>query len=228
MEQRNCNEFLKTFVEEIFPFFQKPQIEVFQSKKDEFVQCLNGISGRNYQTANESYIEFVKVVSLSLFKKGSFIKKTSEGCPFRVEFPKRLSKKNILFWLNRQNEFWDYSEYSLMHNKYRITYNELKEIIRNNNIGVNRQLRNFGDFLSTESRDYKTQFYLVYGEIKLQKAKAIIREHIYYALSDYIRKNNLDLYFILKNLYYPTDYERILREFTERKIGMAETLKKVM
>ncbi|MBR6124865.1 hypothetical protein IKQ19_14920 [Candidatus Saccharibacteria bacterium] len=228
MGQRSCDEILKIFVEDIFPFCQNFQIQVFQSKNQEFIQCLNGISGYNYKTVDESYVEFVKAVSLSLFKNGSFIKGTSEVYPFRVEFPKKLSKKNVLFWLERQNEFLDYSEYSLMYNKYNIAYNDLKEIIRNNNISINRRLRNFGDILSTESRDYKTQFYLVYREIKLQKAKAIMREHIYYALSEYIRKNNLDLYFILKNLYYPTDYERVLREFTERKIGMAETLKKVM
>ena len=78
------------------------------------------------------------------------------------------------------------------------------------------------------SNKYKTQFYLIYREIKLQKAKAIMRSHIYYALSEYIRKNNLGIYFILKDLYDPTDYDQILREFIERKIGGVETLKKVM
>lgn len=141
MGQRSRDEFLKAFVEEIFPFYQEFQIEISPFKKDEFIQCLNEISSCNCQEVNESYEDFVKAVSVKLFMEGSFFKNTSKTFPFKAVFPKELSKKKILDLVDHQNDFFDYSEYSLMYNKYRITYDDLKKIIRNNNININRRLR---------------------------------------------------------------------------------------
>lgn len=220
---RSYNDILQKFSEEIFSYEREFQIVVFQAKNALFVKCLSDITNCVYQTPYDAYSDFVKKISLELFSnKGIFEKKTSEKFPFKISFPKALGGKKIL----RQMKYLKDPEY--YYDCFGLGYKDLLKIVRNQNIDVNRRLKLLGDCFSISSNKYKTQFYLVYREIKLQKAKAIMREHIYYALSEYIRKNKLGLYFVLKNLYYPTDYDRILREFTERKISVAETLKKVM
>ncbi len=220
---RSYNDILQKFSEEIFSYEREFQIVVFQAKNALFVKCLSDITNCVYQTPYDAYSDFVKKISLELFSnKGIFEKKTSEKFPFKISFPKALGGKKIL----RQMKYLKDPEY--YYDCFGLGYKDLLKVVRNQNIDVNRRLKLLGDCFSISSNKYKTQFYLVYREIKLQKAKAIMREHIYYALSEYIRKNKLGLYFVLKNLYYPTDYDRILREFTERKISVAETLKKVM
>ena len=225
IESRKYNDILRAFTEDIFPY-NDFEINTFQNDDSVLIKCLNELSGTVCFGIHDAYIEFVKCVSSQLLKAGSYCKKTSAKIPFSVNFPKELGGRKIIKQMKNLVDSEDYHEWFLYHQKKDFFYSDLKVIEKNYNIIVNRKLRNMGDCFAMESKDYKTQFYLVYREIKLQKAKAVMREHIYYALSEYIRKNNLGLYFILKNLCYPTDYDRILREFTERKIGMAETLKK--
>lgn len=229
MFARSYNDILRKFSEEIFPYERDFQIEVLQAKDALFIKCLSDITNHIYQTPYDAYSDFVKKISLELFSnKGVFEKKTSEKFPFKIRFPKALGGKKTLRQMKCLKDPEYYMSFPLMNIKNGFSYKDLKQVVRIQNINVNRRLKLLGDCFSMSSNKYKTQFYLIYREIKLQKAKAIMRSHIYYALSEYIRKNNLGIYFILKDLYDPTDYDQILREFIERKIGGVETLKKVM